>query len=96
MFKKVERSEEKESTEVIYEKKLYKVEKYRVITCTDFNDQKREIKEFLEQRLEELTDSNKKYTKITKKYKKTDEYRWYDYLSLTITRWFRKIDLYEY
>ena len=44
MFKKVERSEEKEQTKVIYEKKLYKVEKYRVIICTDFNDQKREIK----------------------------------------------------
>lgn len=48
MFKKVERSGIKESVKKSSKKDIYIVKKYRVITCTDFNDQKKEINETID------------------------------------------------
>ena len=95
MFKKVERGEIETSVEKTLKKNTYLVTKYRIITCTDFNDQKKEIKEIIEIKEEELSDDNKIDSKETKKLIKNDHIRWYDVLSISLTWWFRTKHLYE-
>lgn len=95
MFKNVTRSEIKISEEEIVKNKLYRVKTYRVITCTDFDNKRKEINETLEIKLEKLSDANRNETKKRKKYKRRDGVRWYDIVTLSISWWFRKKDLYS-
>ena len=95
MFKKVERSGIKESVKKSSKKDIYIVKKYRVITCTDFNDQKKEINETIDEYEEALSDANRIGTKTKKKYIQRDHIRYYDVLSLSLTWWLRDKDLYK-
>lgn len=70
-------------------KTIYIVKKYRIITCTDFNDQKKEIIENILEKEEELSESNRIGTKIKKYYITKDHVRWYDVATLSISWWFR-------
>jgi hypothetical protein len=89
MFKKVERSGIKESVKKSSKKDTYIVKKYRVITCTDFNGQKKEINETIDEYEEALSESNQIRTKTKKKFIEKDHIRFYDVLSLSLTWWFR-------
>lgn len=95
MFKKVERSEVESETEESNKKNIYIVKTFRRIKCTDFKNQTKEIKEYLSERNEKLSDSNKIRTDVSERYKMTDHVRWYDILSISITWWFRTKYLYE-
>ena len=95
MFKKVDRSGIKESVKKSSKKDIYIVKKYRVITCTDFNDQKKEINETIDEYEEALSDANRIGTKTKKKYIQRDHIRYYDVLSLSLTWWLRDKDLYK-
>ena len=95
MFKKVERSDIKTSVTKSSKKDTYIVKKYRIITCTDFNDQEKEITENIDEYEEALSESNRIETKTKKKYIKTDHLRYYDWLSLSLSWWFRSKYLYR-
>jgi hypothetical protein len=96
MFKKVERSEILKSVEKSQNNdNKYIVKSYRIIKCTDFNDQTKKITENIDEKEVGLSEANKIKTEIKKKYIKTDHIRWYDVVSLSITWWFRTKYLYE-
>lgn len=95
MFKKIERSEIHIKVKKTYKDYIYLVTKYRIINCTDFNDQTKGIEEIISEEEVELTESNRIYTKKRKKYIKTDHYRWYDHSTFYITWYFRRTILYE-
>lgn len=96
MFKKVERSEILKSVEKSQNNdNKYIVKSYRIIKCTDFNDQTKKITENIDEKEVGLSETNKIKTEIKKKYIKTDHIRWYDVVSLSITWWFRTKYLYE-
>ena len=95
MFKKIERGEIEKEVEESNKKNIYIVKEFRRIICTDFKDQTKEIKEYLSERKEELSDSNLIRTDVTDKFIKTDYVRWYDVLTLSLTWWFRTKELYE-
>ena len=96
MFKKVKRSEILKSVEKSpNNNNKYIVKSYRIIYCTDFNNQTKNITENIDEKEVELSKANKIKTEIKKKYIKTDHIRWYDIVSFSITWWFRTKYLYE-
>lgn len=95
MFKKVERSEIIEETEKTSDKTIYIVKKYRKIICTDFNDKQKIIIENVGEEEQRLSEKNRLRSKADKKYIKTDHIRIYDFLSLSLTWWFRTKYYYE-
>ena len=96
MFKKVERSQILKSVEKSpNNNNKYIVKSYRIIKCTDFNDQTKNITENIDEKEVGLSEANKIETEIKKKYIKTDHIRWYDIVSLSITWWFRTKYLFE-
>jgi hypothetical protein len=95
MFKNVERGDIETETEESNKKSIYIVKEFRRIICTDFKNQTKEIKEYLSEKEEELSDSNIIRTDVSEKHIMKDHVRWYDILSISITWWFRTKDLYE-
>ncbi len=96
MLKKIEISEPTFETERNWkEEDLYIVTKYRIISCTDFNDKTKEIKEILSVREEKISDANKIKSLTEEKYLETDCIRWYDIATLSLTWWFRTKYKYE-
>ena len=60
-----------------------------------FNDQTKEIIENIDEKEEEISESNRIDTKTKKHYIKTDHIRWYDVVSLSISWWLRTKYLYK-
>ena len=83
MFKNVERGDIETETEESNKKNIYIVKTFRRIKCTDFKNQTKEIKEYLSEKDEELSDSNIIRTDISEKKIMKDHVRWYDILSFS-------------
>ena len=96
MFKKVETSgifERLIKSQV--NKGFYKVTKYRIITCIDFDDKKTQFEEILEEKEFALTDCKIIRTEEEFEYIEKDEVRWYDVATLGIARKIRNRKKYE-
>ena len=101
MFKKVERSKEDTEVENTLKKDTFKVTIFRNITCTDFNDHQKIIKDIISVKEESLSELNRIRSEIEKEYIGADDFQWFDYFTLSLSYWIRakyiyKIDEWDY
>ena len=96
MFKKVEKSDILErSIESQKNKGFYIVTKYKIITCTDFDDKKTQFEMILEEKEVAPTSCKVNKTEEESEFMEKDEVRWYDVATLGIARIIRDTKKYQ-
>jgi len=76
-------------------KGFFKIEKYQIVTITDFDNKVRKLKQLLEEREEKPSNADIVKTETLKILDHEDEVKWYDILSIGISWLIRKTKLYK-